>query len=152
MYEIEERKLEKQPTMVVKGTVEVKDMGVWIGGAYGRIVAYLAEEGIEPAAGPFARYRPLGDHRFEVEAGFPVSAVIPGKGDVEPSMLPDGPAVATWHIGPYDTMEPAYAALSEWIHSHGYLSAGVAWEVYYSDPETEPDPQKWRTEIVQPYS
>ncbi len=25
------------------------------------------------------------------------------------------------------------------------------WEVFFSDPATEPDPATWRTEIVQPY-
>ena len=25
------------------------------------------------------------------------------------------------------------------------------WEVYFTDPASEPDPVTWRTEIIQPY-
>ena len=45
-------------------------------------------------------------------------------------------------------MEPAYKALETWVNEHG-AKAGDPWEVYFSDPST--DPASWRTEIVQPF-
>ena len=48
-------------------------------------------------------------------------------------------------------MAPAYQALASWVSSHGGEPAGDPWEVYFSDPASEPDPATWRTEIVQPY-
>ena len=93
----------------------------------------------------------LGEGRLEVEAGFPVSSPIEPNGDVQPSELPGGQVAVTVHVGPYDQMEPAYQALASWVTDHGGELAGDAWEVYFSDPSTEPDPATWRTEIVQPY-
>jgi effector-binding domain-containing protein len=66
-------------------------------------------------------------------------------------VLPAGPVAVTVHIGPYDAMEPAYAALASWVSGRGGQLAGDPWEVYFSDPEQRPDPSTWRTEIVQPY-
>lgn len=93
----------------------------------------------------------MDDRRFEVEAGFPVTAPITASGEVHPSALPGGPVATTIHIGPYDEMEPAYRALAEWIAEHGGEPAGDAWENYFSGPVSQPDPATWRTEIVQPY-
>jgi effector-binding domain-containing protein len=92
----------------------------------------------------------LGDGRFEVEAGFPVSRPIERSGDVQPSELPGGQVAVTVHVGPYDQMEPAYQALASWVTDHGGELTGDAWEVFFSDPATEPGPATWRTEIVQP--
>ena len=104
-----------------------------------------------PAGPPFARYHPLGEGRFEVEAGFPVAGPVEAAGEVVPSELPGGPVAVTVHTGSYDQMEPAYQALASWVADHGGQLAGDAWEVYYSDPAEQPDPAHWRTGVVQPY-
>jgi effector-binding domain-containing protein len=93
----------------------------------------------------------LGDGRFEVEAGFPASRPVEGSGDVQPSELPGGQVAVTVHTGPYGQMEPGYQALASWVTDHGGEAIGGAWEVYFSDPSTQPDPATWRTEIIQPY-
>ena len=48
-------------------------------------------------------------------------------------------------------MVPAYEAIHEWLGEHELQPEGPAWEVYYSDPEVQPDSATWKTEIVQPY-
>jgi effector-binding domain-containing protein len=48
-------------------------------------------------------------------------------------------------------MRPAYDAIEAWIIDQGGQPEGPAWEIYYTDPNEEPDPSNWRTEIVQPY-
>jgi effector-binding domain-containing protein len=81
-----------------------------------------------------------------------VRVPIKPDGEVRSSSLPGGMVATTMHIGSYDQMEPGYEALSAWVKERGQELAGDAWEVYLSDPAAEPDPTKWRTEIVQPYS
>ena len=61
------------------------------------------------------------------------------------------PFAVTIHTCPYDAMRPAYQALVSWVSEHGGELAGDPWEVYFSDPSTEPDPATWRTQIIQPY-
>ena len=150
MYDIEQRMLVEQPTAVIRGKVAVGDMPEWFGGVFARIAAAIQRFGAVIVGPPFARYRELGGEVFEVEAGFPVTVPIGPDGDVEPSSLPGGPAVATWHIGPYSEMRPAYHALIEWLEAHHCSPSDSAWEIYFSEPQE--DPATWRTQIMQPYA
>ena len=102
---------------------------------------------------PFARYWPLDPDysRFEVEAGFPVDRSAPVTGEVASSTLPGGPAAVVTHVGPYEEMKPVYEATERWIFEHDGVPEGPPWEVYYSDPNQQPDPSTRRTEIVQPF-
>ena len=149
-YEIETRTLAEQDTAVEFATLRVADIGPWLASAFNEVASYLGRKGAGPAGMPFARFHPTGDDHFEVEAGFPASTPTSGEGEVEPSELPGGLAAVTVHVGPYDTMEPAYAALRTWVRAHGGEPAGDAWEVYFSGPDA--DPSSWRTEVVQPYT
>lgn len=150
-YEIQSRTGQEQPTAVETATLPVAEIGPWLARAYVAIASAIQARGGYPAGPPFARYHRLAADRFVVEAGFPVSAAIETDGDVRPSQLPGGPSAVTVHVGPYEQMAPAYDALASWVSSHGGELAGDPWEVYFSDPASEPDPATWRTEIVQPY-
>lgn len=151
LHEIHAETRQEQPTAVCKATLATAEIGPWLGKVYGAVAGLLAARHAGPAGPPFARYHPLGGSRFEVEAGFPASTPVEGSGDVQPSELPGGPVAVTVHTGPYDRMEPGYRALASWVTGHGGQTAGDAWEIYFSDPSTQPDPETWRTEIVQPY-
>lgn len=151
VYEIEARTLERCSTAVVRARMGVEDVGPWLEGVYGRIAAHVGRHGSALVGAPFGRYVEHSDGTLEVEAGFAVSSEVPGVGDIEPSSLPAGTAAATWHVGPYDEMVPAYEALERWIAEKGGSIAEPAWEIYHTDPSVEADPAVWRTEIVQPY-
>lgn len=146
---IETRSLGTRPTLVAEATLDVSDIGPWLGEVYGEIEAHLSRIGERPCGPPFARYHLVSAGRFRVEAGFPVSSHITGRGEVRESSLPGGTVAIVTHIGPYDEMEGSYRTLASWIESRGATPTGDAWEVYYSGP-TAP-PESWRTEIVQPY-
>jgi effector-binding domain-containing protein len=148
-YEIELRELRETPAAAATASVTVAQIGQWIGAAYARVAGFLARRGLGPAGMPFARYHRTGDV-FDVEAGFPAYAPVTGDEDVVSLTLPGGECAVTVHIGSYDTMEPAYAALAAWMEANDATPRGDAWEVYFSDPASEPDPTQWRTEIVQP--
>ena len=153
MSEIESRELSEQPTLVMRMEAGVEGIPEFLGRAYGAAAAHAQVSGVEIVGPPFARYEMLNgpESGFSIEAGFPVSSAVDGSGVVEASALPDGRVAATWHIGPYDTMQPTYAAIVAWIEEQGAAPSGTPWEVYYSDPSTEPDPATWRTEVIWPY-
>ncbi len=150
-YDIHAEARQAQATAVERATLTVAEIGPWLGKTYGAVAGLLAGRQAGPAGPPFARYHLLGEGRFEVEAGFPASRPIEGHDDVQPSELPGGQVAVTMHVGPYDQMQPAYQALETWVAEQGGELAGDPWEVYFSDPSTEPDPATWRTLIVQPY-
>ena len=148
--EIENRVLEEQQTAAMFARLPVDAIGPWLAEAFRDIAAYLSKYGVGPVGMPYARYHRLDDGRFEIEAGFPASTPVPGEGQVEPSELPGGTVAVAIHVGPYDAMGPTYEALASWVRDSGAEPMGDAWEVYFSDPAVEPDPSRWRTEIVQP--
>ena len=151
LYEIHAEIRQAQPTAICRATLTVAEIRPWLGKVYGAVAGLLSVQQVGPTGPPFACYHMLGDGRFEVEAGFPASRPVEGSGDVQPSELPGGQVAVTVHTGPYDQMEPGYQALASWVRDHGGEAIGGAWEVYFSDPSTQPDPATWRTEIIQPY-
>ena len=150
-YEIQPGIADEQPTAVAEATLPVDHIGPWLTKTYGAVAGVLAHQSVQPVGPPFSRFHRFDAGRFAVEAGFPVASVIDASGDVRASSLPGGRVARTMHVGPYDEMEPAYEALASWVRAEGGELVGDAWEIYYSDPQVEPDPKSWRTEIVQPY-
>lgn len=126
-------------------------VGPWLAETYAQISAYLEGLGIPMAGPPYARYTFHGD-QTGVEAGFPVSGAVPGRGSIQPSHLPGGAAAITVHLGPYEGLENAYKAVMEWLAVHGCEPIDGHWEIYYTDPAQEPDSARWRTEVVAPYA
>lgn len=150
-YEIHAEARDAQPTAVIRATLPADDVGPWLASAYGAVAQVIAHDGTGPDGPPFVRFHKLDDGRFAIEAGFGVRTAIEPGGDVQPSELPGGLVAVTIHTGPYEEMVPAYEALASWVGDQGGELAGDPWEIYFSDPATEPDPATWRTEIVQPY-
>lgn len=151
IHQIEQRDVARQATAVVRSTLPVSEIKLFMGRALGAVAQTLASQGVSPAGPPFARYHRLAEQEFDVEAGFPFEGSVTPMGEVVTSSLPGGPAAVVTYVGPYDEMEAAYGALAEWIASRGGQPAGDPWEVYFTDPAQEPDPQKWCTEIVMPF-
>lgn len=149
-YEITTRDLDFVCTAVVRGELPATEMSSWLPRVYRTVFEYLQRAGVAPAGPPFARFTFLSD-TIAVEAGVPVSIEVTGEGEVEPSALPDGPAAVTTHLGRYEDLTQAYDALLRWLDDRGLEPAGPHWEVYYTDPNAEPDPTRWRTDVVMPY-
>jgi effector-binding domain-containing protein len=75
---------------------------------------------------------------------------LPGEGRIISGTLPGGPVATTVHLGPYDKLPDAHDALHIWLEEHHKHSAGPQWELYWTDPGLEPDPNKWKTELMWP--
>lgn len=149
-YDVRTEELRPQFTAVVRGEMPADRMPTWLPEAYAAVFGYLGRAGITPVAPPFARYTFLGD-TVAIEAGVPVAAEVAGDGQVEPSTLPEGPAAMTTHVGRYEDLEHALTAVTEWLTARGLHAAGPHWEIYWTDPNAQPDPSTWRTDVVVPY-
>ena len=53
-------------------------------------------------------------------------------------------------MGTYERLEAAYQAISGWIERTGRRAGEGPWESYTTDPMSEPDPERWRTDIHWP--
>ncbi len=144
--EIEDRP--ERPIVSVRTRAAVQDLPQLFGQIYGALMQYMSELGAQPAGEPFAAYYNMDMQNLDVEIGFPVSKPLPDRGDIQGGALPAGKYAATMHIGPYDTVGPAYEALTQYVKASGYEPAGAAYEFYFSGPETQPE--EIRTQIVYP--
>jgi effector-binding domain-containing protein len=144
-YEVKVRTLERADTAIVRETVPVGGIPEALTNAFGQIAAYLGRSGIAPAGSVFGRYTMHGD-RVSIEAGFTVGVPIQGEGRVQPGELPGGEAAVCLHVGPYDAVADAYAAVQQWMEANSRVAAGVPWEVYLSPPDEQPP----RTEVIFP--
>jgi len=148
-YQCELKEWSAQPTLTIRTRTAVQDLPQVLGEAYQAIEEYLGELKEQPAGPPFTAYYNMDMQNLDVEIGFPVPRELSGRGAIQAGHLPEGKIATSLYTGPYSDMEPAYAALSEWIEEHGYEPTGVAYEFYLTDPDEAP-PEEWQTQIAFP--
>lgn len=146
---IEIRDTHRREAAVVTVRMTPEGISAAIGGAFGEVVAAMAQAGVDLAGPPFTRYFSFGAE-IEAEAGFPVMRPAPDIGRVHPGQVPGGRVASVIHVGPYDTLHLTYDALVQRLPEMGLEATGPMWEVYWSDPDAEPDPATWRTEVLVP--
>ena len=104
--------IQKTPSEVLQGTF-----------------GYVMGTGAQPIGPPFTIYHQFDGEAVEVEGGCPTATLPDGEGDVIADELPGGEVAFTWHVGPYDTMNLAHAALMARLQENGREQAGPLWEV-----------------------
>lgn len=142
--------LEAQETVAVRGDVALADLPAFFARAYREAAEAASAAGVRIVGPPFGFYPQMPTETVVVEAGFPVSSPVEPRGNAHPLVLPGGRAVRAIHVGPYETMEQTYKDLELWMQQHAVRPAIGMWERYLSDPQAEPDPATWRTEIIWP--
>lgn len=149
-YEFEVRQLVEQPVAsIIIGRIPREAVGAVLGGALPDVFSHLTANGVAMVAAPFARYHGRDDGTFDLEAGIPVTGAFPETATIKLRTLPGGEAVATTHVGSYDRLPEAAAALAHWRLAHGRVAAGPFWEVYVDDPTDLPTTEV-RTEVIEP--
>lgn len=157
-----EPKLEERPPapyVAIAASVDMNGLGPAIGALTGEMFDWLREHAVAPAGPPFVRYLTVDmPKRLDIEVGVPVSDPQSGDGRVTADILPGGNYATLLHIGPYPELLPATAHLLTWAADNGVKWAkhqepdGERWqarlEFYFTDPQEEPDPQRFETELA----
>ncbi|MEX1296440.1 MAG: GyrI-like domain-containing protein [Candidatus Limnocylindrales bacterium] len=147
---IELRVLAGHQTAVIRDEVPESGLAEAMGRMFQTVMSVLSEQGIEPASQPFARYHTFGD-TIDFEAGVIVKTPVQPAGEVKPGELPGGPAAIAVHTGTYETLGATHAAMRRWLEANpAQQPNGGPFEIYVSDPASEPDPARWMTEVVYP--
>jgi AraC family transcriptional regulator len=130
----------------------------------GHVFQFSQQHGIALTGLPFTRYYDVSAGLLTVEPGMRIAAasdknpiqvdpswtIAAGEAEVRLDTLPGGFAAVTMHVGPYDQLSDAYAALEQWIESEGLTRSAAPWESYLTDPAESPDPKDWKTEVFWP--
>jgi AraC family transcriptional regulator len=119
---------------------------------YGALYGWVAQHGLQPIGAPHAVYLTPPESAIE-EPVWELWAPVAETGEAEPDPagigvkhVPEHLVATTTHRGPYDTIEPTYNELMQWVTGQGYVLAGPPEEIYLSDPNDVP-PEEYVTEI-----
>jgi len=149
-YTVSEQALSPQPVLVARRRIKRTEIAKAVGELLGAVFLHAQRAGGTIIGPPFSRYLEWGPALLSIESGLPIATPVAGEGDVLTGTLPGGRAAVTTHVGPYEQLFDAYAAVQLWIEEHARRAAGPPWEVYVTDPADHPDPKDWRTEIFWP--
>jgi AraC family transcriptional regulator len=149
-YQVSKRHLDPQPVLAIRKRVKRSELASALGAQLGRIVHHAQRSGAVIAGQPFTRYFDWGPGVVTVEIGIPVIGPVAGNGDIIAGELPGGPVATTTHMGAYDQLGAAHAALQVWIEDNQVSAGGAPWELYVTDPVGHPDPKDWKTELFWP--
>lgn len=159
---ISEPKLEQrtaQPYVAIRTTAPMPNWGHLLGPLWGEVYGWLEQHGVAPAGPPLIRYLMIEmETHLEIEVGVPVAAPVAGEGRITAGTLPAGRYVTLIHRGDYSGLMDATGALLAWGEQQGLTwqteqtPEGEVWggriESYLTDPQEEPDPAKWQTELA----
>lgn len=151
-YQVEQERMERRPYVAIRTTVRMDAIGQVIGPLFGELFGWLGSRGIAPLGAPWVRYLVVGAEECELELGASLSEETEGDGRVRAGVMPACDVIKTLHTGPYDELPSAYRAMADWLSANGSVAAGAVWEVYLTDPTSEPDPARWQTLIYFPVS
>lgn len=149
-YAITTHDLPAQPIVSIRGRFRPVELPGFIGSAFDTLFGRLGRTGIEPAGPPFVIYHHFGAEDIDAEVCVPVGAVQPQTGGMVSRVVPATTVARTLHVGSYDELEAAYAAVSAWVERHARTLAGPMQERYLNGPGDDTTPSEYRTEIEQP--
>ena len=109
---------------------------------------WLAGKNMKPAGPLFFNYLAMNGSQFDVEVGFPVDVKFEDEARVKAGEFEAGNYLVATYFGPYQHLHEVHAALQKWAGENQVHISGPGTEYYVTDPATEPDENKWQTDIV----
>ncbi|MBA7582539.1 hypothetical protein ES708_24469 [subsurface metagenome] len=117
---------------------------------FGKLARYLERRKLTPAGAPFTMYytrNPKGLTKFA--CGFPIEKKTWGWKEYKYLELPGGHVAMIAHLGVYGSEKP-WLTLDAYMKENNLQVAGALWEVYLTDPSSEPDTTKWELQVYYP--
>jgi effector-binding domain-containing protein len=131
-------------------TIPREEIQKVMGPGIDEVRAAVAAQGIA-TTGPWLTHHLKMDPKvFDFEIGVPVASAVSPTGRVKPGQLSASRVARTVYHGGYEGLGEAWGELGTWIKAKGLKPAEDLWEVYVTDPGTNPDPSTWRTELNRP--
>jgi len=127
-----------------------EDIGPQMGKSYGELLKICSDNEWNILGMPFSISYINENEYFEFDVAFKIDNLItPPLGYVS-GIIPEGETVSISHFGLYENLPASYSIIENWIEKNGYVKNGNSYEVYITDPGSEPDTSKWETQIFYP--
>jgi effector-binding domain-containing protein len=147
-----------QNTVGIRTQVPHEQLPIVIPQFIDEVMAWLGTQGVEPDGAPFIRYYVIDmDAELDIEVGWPVATALEGNGHIQAGVLPAGCYAALVYRGVENGIK-GNGTLIEWAEGNGVKwdrwddEKGDAFrarvEFFLTDPDEEPDPSKWETEVA----
>jgi len=140
-YQVRVEQADPMTTAVVKRRAGQHELAAVVPQACGEVWAFFRASQLPHPGRNLAVYL---DGEINLECGVEVFQPFSGDGQVVCSSTPAGMVATTAHLGPYDRLGEAHAAILKWCSDRGHALVGLNWEVYghWSD-----DPSQLRTDV-----
>jgi effector-binding domain-containing protein len=131
-------------------TVAQPDLPSALSETFKELYECISMAGVAPAGMPFTVYHnlPAPGMPWEVDICAPVAAPMTAPPCLDYTEMPSSLVVSLLHVGPYETLSDAYAAIEAYICEHALQPAGPPREFYFSEPSVPPS--ETRTLIERP--
>lgn len=136
----------------IRDQVPADTFPAFLGVAFPELFGHIGRHGVAVIGHPFVIYHAFGPAVIDAEVCVPYAGAAPTDARIRSRELAATTIVQTLHVGPYEALGEAYAALAEWVDDHGYASAGPVRERYLFGVSDTADPADYRTELDQPVS
>ncbi|MEJ7587375.1 MAG: GyrI-like domain-containing protein [Ferruginibacter sp.] len=148
-----------QNYVAIRKRVNMNDIPAVLPPLIPEVITWLNENNLNAAGLCFFHYEAMTNHdELDVAVGLLVPEPVMGNGHMVTGAFPAGRYASILYTGDYQNMMEGHKALEDWISNNGLqemrqnTDEGIKWggrtEFYLTDPDTEPDPEKWKTEII----
>ena len=149
-YEFALHQVPEMTILTIRQSVDEAGFPGFLGAAFPELFTHTGSHGVIVTGHPFVIYHAFGPDAIDAEVCVPVAGPAPEAGRITARTLPAATVVRTLHVGPYDELGQAYAALEAWAGDHGFAAAGPHRERYLNGPDATSSPADYRTEIDMP--
>lgn len=142
----------------IRSQVPMSDFGKVIPQSLDEIFAWLSQNGITPSGAPFIRYYVINmNDDMHIELGVPVVNAVAGSDRIQAGVLPAGDYASLVYTGDENGIA-GNKALLDWVSEKGLTldtydsehgdGFGSRVEFFLTDPDDEPNPSNWQTEVA----
>lgn len=106
------------------------------GPAFGKIMEFLAGEGVDASGMPITIVRRHSEESMDLTFAIPVADSIAGSSELIVSKIPGGKAMSTIHYGSYESSGETWYAIGDYIEGNGVAVRYFPYEIYLNDPDS----------------
>lgn len=149
-YMITTHHVEPQPIVSIRDRRKQDALPGFIKTAIPELLGRLRLLGVGPSDPPFVIYHDFGAEGIDAEVSVPIGEPVVAAGRIESRVIPAMTVARAVHVGPYEQLGDAYAALWNWIRRHELEAAGSIQERYLKGPGDRVASSEYQTEIEMP--
>ena len=139
-------KLDMEPIKIAYVSVETEPnaeaIGAAYGQAYGKIMAFLQTNSLQPAGMPISIDTKYTPEVYTFDAAFPVTSepeTIDETSEVKFGTTPSGTTLRFVHTGPYTGLMATYEKIQAYLKAYAWEMTDRSWAQFMNDPTQAPE-------------